>query len=364
MQFKHKIPKKITFHCFDGEEHKKTIHIKSAHIFMAAALVCATLAGGAYSFIHTKIELNNTTALNAQLEEEKQAMETHYTEELDSLKAKATEIEAKVDALTESKDEIYEKIDHVTTPVITITTLSEEETANQDTASGTEQTTFEETAEESPQSETENSLSEADGTETPDPSSTENASDINTDSLTDADEAAVTETSLQDAFVSLNQVFTLLSSRINYNEITYVNIAADVTEALAYVDAIPSGWPVQGEISSTFSYREDPITTDTDFHTGIDIRTPAGTPVLATASGMVVASQMHETYGNMVVIDHGNGFETLFAHNQELVVSVGDKVEKGDIIAYSGATGRATGNHVHYEVRYGSTVNIKTPWII
>lgn len=112
----------------------------------------------------------------------------------------------------------------------------------------------------------------------------------------------------------------------------------------------PMGWPVSGNITSPFGFREHPLTKSTSFHSGIDINVPEGTPVRATASGIVVYSGFSYGSGNVVVIEHGHSYTTLYAHNKRNLVKVGDRVKRGDIIALSGSTGDATGPHLHYEV--------------
>ncbi len=104
--------------------------------------------------------------------------------------------------------------------------------------------------------------------------------------------------------------------------------------------------------ASSFGWRIDPITGQNAMHEGIDFLVDTGTPVHAAAGGMVVVAQFHPQYGYMVEIDHGNDFTTRYAHNSKLLVKAGDLVQRGAIIAESGSTGRSTGPHVHFEVRY------------
>ncbi len=112
----------------------------------------------------------------------------------------------------------------------------------------------------------------------------------------------------------------------------------------------PTGWPVQGEISSGFGLRRHPVSSAMANHTGIDIRTPTGSAVNATASGIVSFSGWENGSGYIVVLEHGHGFSTAYAHNKENLVSVGQRIKKGERIALSGSTGVSTGPHVHYEV--------------
>ena len=112
-------------------------------------------------------------------------------------------------------------------------------------------------------------------------------------------------------------------------------------------------WPLPGyyRLSSLFGYRIHPITGEAHSHTGIDIPAPGNTPILACKSGQVVTSDYHYSYGNYVVIDHGNGNSTLYAHMSSRAVSEGDMVTQGQTIGYVGTTGSSTGNHLHLEVR-------------
>ena len=112
-------------------------------------------------------------------------------------------------------------------------------------------------------------------------------------------------------------------------------------------------WPLPGwySLSSLFGYRIHPITGVAHSHTGIDIPASGGTPILASKSGQVVTSAYHYSYGNYVVIDHGNGNSTLYAHMSARAVSEGEMVTQGQVIGYVGTTGSSTGNHLHFEVR-------------
>jgi murein DD-endopeptidase MepM/ murein hydrolase activator NlpD len=112
-------------------------------------------------------------------------------------------------------------------------------------------------------------------------------------------------------------------------------------------DAMPSIWPTEGYITSCFCYRSYP---DAEFHPGVDIVNDYGAPVYATASGTVILSGWDGGYGYKIEIDHGNGLVTWYGHNTTLLVSAGQTVHKGDLIARVGSTGFATGPHVHYEI--------------
>lgn len=113
----------------------------------------------------------------------------------------------------------------------------------------------------------------------------------------------------------------------------------------------PQGNPAKGGwISSLFGYRTDPITGKKEFHPGVDLAGKSGMGVTAIGSGIVTWSGPDLGYGNLVEINHGNGYVTRYAHNKENLVNVGEKVDKGQVIAIMGSTGRSTGAHVHFEV--------------
>lgn len=116
---------------------------------------------------------------------------------------------------------------------------------------------------------------------------------------------------------------------------------------------VPSLWPVMGPISSGFGQRDDPVlgNGEGEFHKGIDISAPIGTPVRATADGVVKSAGMVNGYGREVVVDHGHGIETCYGHMSGFAVIEGQTIVRGEVIGYVGHSGRTTGNHVHYEVR-------------
>ena len=122
--------------------------------------------------------------------------------------------------------------------------------------------------------------------------------------------------------------------------------------------ATPKGLPVAGRISSPYGYREHPQTGLQDFHSGMDIASDPGTPVKATADGIVSFSGWSGGSGNLVALEHGLGFSTYYAHNRQVIVKAGQKVKRGDILGYVGSTGNSTGPHLHYEVwKEGKALN-------
>jgi murein DD-endopeptidase MepM/ murein hydrolase activator NlpD len=124
-------------------------------------------------------------------------------------------------------------------------------------------------------------------------------------------------------------------------------------------DLTPAGWPVRkGWISSRYGERNDPFTGEREQHRGLDFAGTRGSEVLSVASGVVISAANRLGYGSTVEIDHGNGYQTRYAHNHELQVKAGDHVTAGQVIALMGDTGRASAPHVHFEVlRNGSRIN-------
>jgi len=161
-------------------------------------------------------------------------------------------------------------------------------------------------------------------------------------------------------------LFTVAKSKmpqLNFHLDARVRPALESTlaEEAARAAALPSDRPLKGslEVSSEFGLRRNPFGGRSyEMHSGIDFRGPIGTPIYATADGIVVKAEYSGGYGRHVVIDHGYGYETLYAHMSELQVEVGDRVKRGDLVGALGNTGRSSGPHLHYEVhREGQPVN-------
>ena len=121
------------------------------------------------------------------------------------------------------------------------------------------------------------------------------------------------------------------------------------TPQAASTSATPTALPVQGRITSPVGLRRDPIDGTMRNHQGVDIAVPTGTPVHPVAPGVVVYSGPRGGYGNMVVIEHGDGMLTIYAHNSTILSTVGEQVTDSTTIALSGSTGRSTGPHLHFE---------------
>ena len=143
-----------------------------------------------------------------------------------------------------------------------------------------------------------------------------------------------------------------------------------ITRASLGTDYVGGGfmWPVPGytRITSPFGMRVHPITGIYKLHPGTDIGAPTGTNFLAMNSGLVVKAEYNTAYGNMVIIDHGGGITTLYAHGSEIMVTVGQYVNRGDTVLKVGDTGYATGPHAHFEIRisgeYIDPMTIVTPY--
>ena len=121
------------------------------------------------------------------------------------------------------------------------------------------------------------------------------------------------------------------------------------------VNILPGIWPVNGRLMGGFGVRSDPFNGEGAMHTGIDISAPQGTPVHATADGIILHAGWNGGYGRCVIIDHGNGYQTWYAHLSRIDAIEGQEIRQGETLGAVGTSGRSTGAHLHYEVRIGST---------
>jgi murein DD-endopeptidase MepM/ murein hydrolase activator NlpD len=127
-------------------------------------------------------------------------------------------------------------------------------------------------------------------------------------------------------------------------------VRSGVERRQALAAATPSIWPVTGWLSSPYGDRRDPFTGSDDFHPGLDISSPLGSPIRAPADAVVTTAAPSGAYGNLIVLDHGFGIVTKYGHLSRFAVSEGDEVTRGDVIGYVGSTGRSTSAHLHYEI--------------
>lgn len=132
----------------------------------------------------------------------------------------------------------------------------------------------------------------------------------------------------------------------------------------AKLRATPAIWPVRGYLTSGFGYRLSPFSGRLSFHKGLDIAGQKGMPVRATADGIVIFSGWQEGYGKLVVINHGYGYLTFYAHNSRLLADKGQRVKRRDVISLMGSTGNSTGPHTHYEVHVNGKVENPNNFIL
>ena len=155
--------------------------------------------------------------------------------------------------------------------------------------------------------------------------------------------AKVSLSSPEDTFGVLRELLNGLESRLRF-------VRRDVERREALASATPSIWPTHGWLTGTFGGRSDPFSGEPAFHQGLDISTDKGQPVLVTADGSVESASYTGDYGNLVVVAHSFGLMTRYGHLSAFGVKAGQTVKRGDVIGYVGATGRATGSHLHYEI--------------
>ena len=161
------------------------------------------------------------------------------------------------------------------------------------------------------------------------------------------------------AIADIESDFVSLTDKIAIQKQVINESLGPIKSQLAYLMAKPSIMPVAASITAGFGYRKNPFTSrGSEFHKGIDFAASHGQKVMATGDGIVMFSGWNAGYGRMVIISHGYGLSTLYAHNSKLLVKQGDKVKKGQAISNAGNTGRSTGTHLHYEVKLnGKNVN-------
>lgn len=150
---------------------------------------------------------------------------------------------------------------------------------------------------------------------------------------------------------NLQQQIDQIRASIDLRRESQEEVRGFLTEQSSLLSSKPSGLPARGWLTSNFGIRKSPFTNERTMHEGLDIAARIGTPVYATAAGIVSRSNFESGYGKVIVIDHGYGYKTVYAHNSKLMVKVGQRIKRGDLIAASGNTGTSTGAHVHYEVR-------------
>jgi murein DD-endopeptidase MepM/ murein hydrolase activator NlpD len=141
-----------------------------------------------------------------------------------------------------------------------------------------------------------------------------------------------------------------LQERLEREEESLQEVRGYLDDRTSLLDAHPRMWPARGWVTSGYGWRNSPHGGGRRLHAGLDVAAPRGTPVVAPADGHVVFAGYHSAYGNLVVIDHGYGITTKYAHLSRMLVQVGDRVQRGELMAKVGNTGRSTGPHLHFEV--------------
>ncbi|HRY28500.1 MAG TPA: M23 family metallopeptidase [Elusimicrobiota bacterium] len=164
----------------------------------------------------------------------------------------------------------------------------------------------------------------------------------------------VSELTLQDVSLQIHQLRQEMDQRLSS--------FSELTEKIDYerrlFRSLPNIWPTNGYLTSHFGHRLSPFSGLDDWHKGVDIAAPPGSPVHASADGVVILAGWAGGYGKVVVVDHGYGYSTRYGHNRQILVKRGDRVRRGQILSLVGSTGNATGPHCHYEVWFlGRPVN-------
>jgi len=160
------------------------------------------------------------------------------------------------------------------------------------------------------------------------------------------------ELSFQDQTMinSMSKGLDRLHTEVSIQERSFQELVEYLEDQKSLLSSTPSIWPVKGWLTSTFGYRTSPFTGRRELHKGLDIATRSNTPIIAPADGLVVFAGREGGFGNMLIVDHGYGIMTRYAHCSTLEAKLGDKIKRGDIVAKVGSTGRSTGPHLHYEV--------------
>jgi murein DD-endopeptidase MepM/ murein hydrolase activator NlpD len=165
---------------------------------------------------------------------------------------------------------------------------------------------------------------------------------------------------IQDVEVSssLDQLHALRTSALT--GATMVGLTMGLTRNVTTADWIkansaPNLWPVEGQVTGSFGERIDPFNGEGAFHSGVDIGSSYGHPIVAPADGIVTVTDTLGGYGKTIMINHGNGISTRYGHLSGFAVTTGQRVQRGEVIGYVGESGRSTGPHLHYEVRINDT---------
>lgn len=307
----------LTLH-LDHKGEQKSISVGVRHAVAACVAASLILGSSVYTFgayhktknalLASEEQLQATERENRKLEQKTEVLQsenTEYAENIETIQNKTSELEQKMNELESMKESLHDQIQNLSASDVTSSDLC---------------------------------LAMANTLESPALAAPTFTTIVNTSYC---------------KLSSLSNQLEKMDVQLDEAGYSFNNVAEDVTETLAEYNNIPMGYPVESTIITTeFNPNGSPSISDGRKHKGIDISTRSQIiPVRATAGGTVVTAEFHNGFGNYVVIDHGNGFTTLYAHNSSLSVKVGDKVQKGDVIAMTGSTGYSTGVHCHYEIQ-------------
>jgi murein DD-endopeptidase MepM/ murein hydrolase activator NlpD len=162
----------------------------------------------------------------------------------------------------------------------------------------------------------------------------------------------------------LSRDLSVLGEEISSRERSLRELKAFIEEKASTLAATPTILPVKGLVTAGYGYRKSPFTSQRELHEGLDIAAPYGSPIVATADGIVTFAGPLAAYGNVVFVDHGHGFSTFYAHCSSYRAREGQRVRRGEVIAYVGTTGRTTGPHVHYEVHVNGVISNPMKYLV
>lgn len=309
-----KISHFLTVHFSHGEK-SASLTLKKQHAIAVCMVAFTFFAGGLFllhSYYSAKTQLAVSTKQLQEITKDKNALEkktkkletekAEYEQNITAIQNKTSEIEHKLLEIEQVKEELYEQLH----------TLEEENSSASFTSSKIV-----------------NRIQSV---------------DCNTPKFTTLVQTAYSQVS------ALSTDLDRLDQQLDTTGIEFIDIAENVTETLSSLSSTPSGYPCSGRLTTRFNPTGDPSISDGRVHKGLDIATNYNHPVVATASGTVTEAEFSPSYGYYVKINHENGFETMYAHDTSLNVSVGDTINQGDVIAFAGSTGNSTGVHVHYEI--------------
>lgn len=162
----------------------------------------------------------------------------------------------------------------------------------------------------------------------------------------------------------VNRDLLALGEELTSRERSLLELKAFIDEKTSVLAATPTILPVKGVVTAGYGYRKSPFTGQRELHEGLDIAAPYGSPIMATADGVVTFAGPLAAYGNVVFVDHGYGFSTFYGHCSSYRMRQGQRVRRGEVIAYVGTTGRTTGPHVHYEVHVNGVITNPMKYVV